>query len=92
MRDAIQCSEAARLIPVLKQWGTQRRPAFSANDETGDERTSGTAAALVGIDSARASNDVYQLDLGVRRLLLLYGLAFAFVGLEGLRHFIKIFC
>ena len=55
--------------------------AFSANDATGDERTSGTTAALVGIDAARAENNVYVLDHGVRRLLLLYGLAFSFGGI-----------
>ncbi len=54
--------------------------AFSANDATGDERTSGTTAALVGIDAARKDNNVYLLDHGVRRLLLLYGLAFSFGG------------
>ena len=55
--------------------------AFSANDETGDERTSGSAAALVGIDRARGSGDLVALDLAVRRLLMLYGLAFAFGGI-----------
>ena len=55
--------------------------AFSANDDTGDERTSGSAAALVGIDRARRTGDLVALDLGVRRLLMLYGLAFAFGGI-----------
>ena len=55
--------------------------AFSANDDTGDERTSGTAAALAGIDSARITGDLVALDLGVRRLLMLYGLAFSFGGI-----------
>ncbi len=55
--------------------------AFSANEGTGDERTSGTAAALVGIDRARANGDLLLLDLGVRRLLLLYGVALAFGGI-----------
>src|SRR5438034_7173038 len=31
---AIHCSEAARLIPVLKQWGTQRLPASWDKRET----------------------------------------------------------
>jgi hypothetical protein len=31
---AIQCREAARLIPVLKQCGTERRPAAEASSET----------------------------------------------------------
>jgi amylosucrase len=55
--------------------------AFSANDDTGDERTSGSAAALAGIDSARSSGDLVALDLGVRRLMMLYGLAFSFGGI-----------
>jgi amylosucrase len=54
---------------------------FSANEGTGDERTSGSAAALVGIDRARTNGDLLLLDLGVRRLLLLYGVAFAFGGI-----------
>ncbi len=55
--------------------------AFSANDDTGDERTCGSAAALLGIDSARRTGDLVALDLGVRRLLMLYGLAFSFGGI-----------
>jgi amylosucrase len=54
---------------------------FSANEGTGDERTSGSAAALVGIDKARRDGDLLLLDVGVRRLLLLYGVALAFGGI-----------
>lgn len=54
---------------------------FSSNDATGDERTSGSCAALVGIDRAREENDPDALDLAVRRLLLLYSIAFAFGGI-----------
>ncbi len=55
--------------------------AFSANATTGDERTSGTTAALTGIDRARRTGDLLLLDLGVRRMLLLHGLALSFGGI-----------
>ena len=54
---------------------------FSANAATGDERTSGSTAALTGIDRARRTGDLLLLDLGVRRMLLLYGLALSFGGI-----------
>lgn len=54
---------------------------FSANGATGDERTSGSCAALAGIDMARETNDAALLELGVRRVLLLYSVAFAFGGI-----------
>ena len=58
-----------------------RGVAFSSNSRTGDERTCGSAAALCGIDDARHRGDRVALDLGIRRLLLLYGLAFTWGGL-----------
>jgi amylosucrase len=58
-----------------------RGAAFSSNPENNDERTSGTAAALCGIVSARARNDVEAVDLAVRRLLLAHGVALAFGGI-----------
>jgi amylosucrase len=51
---------------------------FSVNEETGDERTCGSTAALTGISQARVANDAQGVDFGVRRLLLAHGLAASF--------------
>ncbi len=56
-----------------------RGAAFSSNVETGDERTSGMAAALAGVTAGRQG--AADLDLGIRRLLLGYGIVFAFGGI-----------
>lgn len=58
-----------------------RGAAFSSNPDNGDERTSGTAAALCGISAARASGDAVALDTAVRRLLLGYGVVLGFPGI-----------
>ncbi len=49
---------------------------FGVNLETGDERTCGGTAALCGISQALRSGDDGALDMGIRRLLALYGIAF----------------
>jgi amylosucrase len=54
---------------------------FGVNPETGDARISGSAAALCGIDDARARGDAHALDLGVRRLVLLHAVAYGWGGL-----------
>ncbi|CAN5543979.1 alpha-amylase family protein [soil metagenome] len=54
---------------------------FGVNLETGDERTCGGSAALCGISQALRGGDQAALDLGVRRLLALYGLAFGWGGI-----------
>ncbi len=54
---------------------------FGVNHETGDERTCGGTAALCGISQALRSGDAAALELGVRRLLALYGLAFGWGGI-----------
>jgi amylosucrase len=51
---------------------------FSANKETGDERTCGTTAALTGLSHARKVNDSTGASFGIRRALLAYGLACSF--------------
>lgn len=58
-----------------------RGVAFSTNPETGDERTCGTAAALCGIDAARADGDAVALQAGIERLLMLYGVILGFGGI-----------
>jgi amylosucrase len=55
--------------------------AFSANPANGDERTSGTAAALAGISAARLSGTVDDLDRAVRRLLVGYEIVYGFGGI-----------
>ena len=58
-----------------------RGAAFSTNPDIGDERTVGSAAALCGITAARASGDEEALELGIRRLLLAYGVVLGFGGI-----------
>ena len=54
---------------------------FQHNRRTGDSRISGTAAALCGLDSARATNDRVQTDVALRRLLTLYSVVYAYGGI-----------
>ncbi len=53
---------------------------FGANPETGDARISGSAAALAGIVEARERGDAGALEAGVRRLVLLHAVAYAWGG------------
>ena len=53
---------------------------FQENTATGDARISGTAAALCGIEQAQDSGDAEALEQGLRRLLLLYSVAYGFGG------------
>jgi len=53
---------------------------FQENPATGDARISGSAASLCGIEQALADGDDAALDRGIRRLVLLYGVAYAFGG------------
>ena len=54
---------------------------FGANAETGDERTSGMTANLVGITAAIEDDDPDALDVAIDRLLLLYAIAFGYGGI-----------
>jgi amylosucrase len=54
---------------------------FQDNPATGDARISGSTASLCGIEDALARGDDVALDYGVRRLLLLYSVAFAYGGI-----------
>ncbi|MGD9705201.1 MAG: alpha-amylase family protein [Acidimicrobiia bacterium] len=58
-----------------------RGAAFSSNPSIGDERTVGSAAALCGITAARESGDDESLELGIRRLLVAYGVVLGFGGI-----------
>jgi amylosucrase len=53
---------------------------FQENPNTGDARISGSAASLCGIDEALDQRDDAALERGIRRLVLLYAVAYAFGG------------
>jgi amylosucrase len=52
---------------------------FQPDPQTGEARTSGTAASLAGLSSS--GGDPLAEDLAIRRVLALYAVAFAFAGL-----------
>jgi amylosucrase len=58
-----------------------RGVSFSVNEETGDERTCGSAAGLCGIDEGRMRADEVAIDLGIRRLLMMYGVVMGYGGI-----------
>jgi len=54
---------------------------FQPDPRTGEARTSGMAAALAGLEGARADGDEAAVELAIRRVLLLHAIAFAHGGL-----------
>jgi amylosucrase len=54
---------------------------FQPDPRTGDARTSGMAAALTGLEHARAAGAETAVELAIRRVLLLYAIAFSHGGL-----------
>jgi amylosucrase len=54
---------------------------FQENEATGDARISGAAASLCGIEEALDRGDGVALSLGIRRLVLLYSVAYSFGGI-----------
>ena len=54
---------------------------FQSNPETGDRRTSGTAASLAGIEWALARGEAAVLDTAIARLTCAYAMVFGFGGL-----------
>jgi amylosucrase len=54
---------------------------FQENPATGDARISGTAASLCGIEDALERADDAALEQGIRRLVLLYSIAYSFDGI-----------
>jgi amylosucrase len=54
---------------------------FQLEPQSGEARTSGTTASLAGLEAARARGDELALELALRRILLLYAVAFAHGGL-----------
>ena len=53
---------------------------FQPDPHTGEARTSGTTAALAGLQKARAEADPDAIDRAIRRILLLHGIVFAMRG------------
>jgi len=54
---------------------------FQENPRTGDARIAGTAAALAGLEQAVHDADPAEIELSVRRILLLYGVALTIGGI-----------
>jgi amylosucrase len=62
-------------------WSFARGALFQENEATGDARISGSAASLCGIEAALERGDDTALELGIRRLVLLYSVAYSFGGI-----------
>lgn len=58
-----------------------RGAVFQFNPETGDGRTSGSAASLCGIERALADGDDVHLEVACSRLELLYAVVYAYGGI-----------
>lgn len=54
---------------------------FQSNPLTGDRRTSGSAASLVGIQRAVENNDAADLNTAINRLICAYAIVFGFGGI-----------
>jgi amylosucrase len=58
-----------------------RGVSFQFNPDTGDRRICGTAASLAGVERALLEGAGEDLDTAIRRVLLLYGIAFSVGGI-----------
>jgi amylosucrase len=54
---------------------------FQENEATGDARISGSAASLCGIEAALVDGDEAAVEQAIRRLVLLYSVAYSFGGI-----------
>ena len=54
---------------------------FQSNPSTGDRRTSGSAASLIGIQRAIENNDAADLNTAINRLICAYAIVFGFGGI-----------
>lgn len=54
---------------------------FQENPRTGDARISGTLASLAGLESALAEGDPWQVELAIRRILLLHAVILSIGGI-----------
>ncbi len=58
-----------------------RGEVFQFNPETGDGRISGMTASLAGLEKALEEANPAEIDLSIRRILLLYSVIFSFGGI-----------
>lgn len=58
-----------------------RGATFQYNPKTNDRRISGSLASLAGLEAALEEHDWKEIELAVRRILLLHNMIFAFGGL-----------
>ena len=61
--------------------GFARGLPFQENRDTGDARVSGTCASLCGLEKAIEENDEYEIDLAIRRILLIHGVIMTIGGI-----------
>lgn len=54
---------------------------FQFNPKTNDRRVNGSLASLAGLEQALVSKDELQIELAIRRILLLHNLVFVFGGI-----------
>lgn len=54
---------------------------FQENPDTGDARVSGTLASLAGLEQALQAGDAQQIDLAVRRILMLHSIILSIGGI-----------
>lgn len=54
---------------------------FQVEEETGEARTSGTAAALTGLQNARIEGEPEDVDAALQRMLLMHNVVFAMQGM-----------
>jgi len=54
---------------------------FQENPKTGDARLSGMTAALAGLEKALADGNEFEIDLAIRRILLIHGIILSFGGI-----------
>ncbi|MGM0432518.1 MAG: alpha-amylase family protein [Spirochaetota bacterium] len=54
---------------------------FQENKESGDSRVSGTSASLAGLEKGIIQQDPEEIELAIRKIQLLYGLAFTLGGI-----------
>lgn len=54
---------------------------FQFNEKTLDMRISGTTASLAGLEQALANNNHQQVELAIRRILLIYGVVMSMGGM-----------
>ncbi len=54
---------------------------FQENPKTGDCRISGMTASLAGLEQAMAQQNEFEIDLAIRRILLIHGIALSYGGI-----------